>query len=248
MDPVVVAELATGHPVPAEDPVTRHIVIIGGMGPQASLELHRRLIDRAASLGGQDGADYPRISHLSVPVRDLLSPAPGGSALRQIAAALRGIPLDEGTSVVIACNTAHILAGEIEELLGHPVESLIEAAVAQVRRSRASAVGLLASPATIRAGLYSAPLDQLGVRVLMPDPAAEAAVAEIVLAIIANAPAEAAATELRKIVGQLISAGAEQVIMGCTELSLVVPALGGAPVIDPLHLVAEKLLPWPAAG
>lgn len=53
----------------------KHIVILGGMGPQASIELHRRIINRAAALGARDGGDFPAITHLSLPVDDFIADA-----------------------------------------------------------------------------------------------------------------------------------------------------------------------------
>ena len=46
----------------------QRIIIIGGMGPQASLELHRRMIQQALADGAKDGTDFPHIVHLSLPV------------------------------------------------------------------------------------------------------------------------------------------------------------------------------------
>ena len=49
------------------------MIIIGGMGPQASLELHRRMIRQALANGAKDGADFPHIVHLSLPVPDFIA-------------------------------------------------------------------------------------------------------------------------------------------------------------------------------
>ena len=49
------------------------ITIIGGMGPQASLDLHRRLLDRAVLLGARSGDDFPEIRHLSLPIDDFIN-------------------------------------------------------------------------------------------------------------------------------------------------------------------------------
>jgi aspartate/glutamate racemase len=43
------------------------IIIIGGMGPQASIELHNRIITRAAANGARKGSDFPYVVHLSLP-------------------------------------------------------------------------------------------------------------------------------------------------------------------------------------
>jgi aspartate racemase len=53
--------------------MNERILIIGGMGPQASLSLHQRLIQRASDLGAKDGKDFPEIVHLSLPIDDFIS-------------------------------------------------------------------------------------------------------------------------------------------------------------------------------
>lgn len=52
--------------------MSKRIVIIGGMGPQASVELHRRLIAHATMNGAADNHDYPEVVHISLPVRDFI--------------------------------------------------------------------------------------------------------------------------------------------------------------------------------
>jgi aspartate racemase len=51
----------------------KNIIIIGGMGPQASHNLHGRLLTRAANLGARDGDEFPEIIHLSLPIKDFIS-------------------------------------------------------------------------------------------------------------------------------------------------------------------------------
>lgn len=53
----------------------KRIIIIGGMGPQASLELHRRIIQRAVDNGAVNGSDFPHIVHFSLPVDDFIADA-----------------------------------------------------------------------------------------------------------------------------------------------------------------------------
>lgn len=53
--------------------MNKHILIIGDMGPQASICLHERLINRAVNLGATHGEDFPRITHLSLPIDDFIS-------------------------------------------------------------------------------------------------------------------------------------------------------------------------------
>lgn len=53
--------------------MSNKITIIGGMGPQASLELHRRILNRAVALGALNGGDFPEIVHISLPIDDFIS-------------------------------------------------------------------------------------------------------------------------------------------------------------------------------
>lgn len=50
----------------------KNILIIGGMGPQASLTLHRKLIDAAVQHGAKNGDDFPAITHVSIPVPEFI--------------------------------------------------------------------------------------------------------------------------------------------------------------------------------
>ena len=52
----------------------KHILIIGGMGPQASIHAHKRLIETFQNkYPNSDNSDYPRITHLSLNVEDFIS-------------------------------------------------------------------------------------------------------------------------------------------------------------------------------
>ena len=53
--------------------MSKRIIIIGGMGPQASIELHRRLIRRANDMGARSGNEFPEIAHISLPIDDFIA-------------------------------------------------------------------------------------------------------------------------------------------------------------------------------
>lgn len=51
----------------------KNILILGGMGPQASLLLHKKIIEGAIALGARQASDFPAITHLSMPHQDFIS-------------------------------------------------------------------------------------------------------------------------------------------------------------------------------
>ena len=113
----------------------QRIIIIGGMGPQASLELHRRMIQQALADGAKDGADFPHIVHLSLPVPDFIANESRRSeALKIIINELKNIDASMDDVIIIACNTAHLLQPDIEQRLNIRITSMVDAAIDYVSR------------------------------------------------------------------------------------------------------------------
>ena len=93
----------------------QRMIIIGGMGPQASLKLHRRIIRQALANGAKAGTDFPHIVHLLLPVPDFIANESRHSeALEIVINELKNISTSMDDVIIIACNTAHLLQPDIE--------------------------------------------------------------------------------------------------------------------------------------
>ena len=125
---------------------SKHILIIGGMGPQASAFAHRRLVEefQRAHRGGELGnADYPRITHLSINVDDFIAdPTKKLDALNYINECLRDINLESVDFGFIACNTAHLLFDDLQQTTGGRLISMIDTVKKFVARQK---IGLVAT-------------------------------------------------------------------------------------------------------
>ena len=219
----------------------QRIIIIGGMGPQASLELHRRMIQQALADGAKDGTDFPHIVHLSLPVPDFIANESRRSEALEIIASMDDV-------IIIACNTAHLLQPDIEQRLNIRITSMVDAAIDYVSRHYKT-IRLLASPTTIRTGLYDKPLKAAGVTVLTPDKDEEQALEVIIRAVISGQTISQAALDKIPITTQYEQANAVNyinnhpssppVLLGCTELSC---AFAEKPnTIDPMNILLRYL-------
>ena len=227
----------------------QRIIIIGGMGPQASLELHRRMIQQALADGAKDGTDFPHIVHLSLPVPDFIANESRRSeALEIIINELKNIDASMGDVIIIACNTAHLLQPDIEQRLNIRITSMVDAAI-DYASSHYKTIRLLASPTTIRTGLYDKPLKAAGVTVLTPDKDEEKALEVIIRAVISGQTIPRAALDKIPITAQSEQANAVNyinnypssppVLLGCTELSC---AFAKKPnTIDPMNILLRYL-------
>lgn len=211
----------------------KSILIIGGMGPQASLLLHEYIIEAATKLGAKDNQDYPFIVHVSVPVEDFITDtAARPRALRMLQERLRPLRSVAFSDAVIACNTAHLLYHDVANAAGVQPHSLIQLAQDEIMRRGASRVGLLATPTTVASHLYR------GTRSL--DAEGQQQVLQMILSVLAGH--KPLSSRVMSLANELLQGGAEAVVLGCTELSVVGQHIRDARIIDPLKLVAEKIM------
>lgn len=214
---------------------SKHILIIGGMGPQASAFAHRHLVEesRRAHRGGELGnADYPRITHLSINVDDFITdPSRKLDALNYINECLRDINLESVDVGFIACNTAHLLFDDLQQTTGGRLVSMIETVKKFVAGQK---IGLVATPTTLSSGLYG--------EVIVPNEAGVRKIEEIIRQVISGAPAWDLAGGLQIEIEKLKSRGAEKVILGCSELSIVGEFIDLDYIIDPVILTVRAVL------
>jgi aspartate racemase len=219
----------------------RHVLLIGGMGPQASVYAHGLLQQRAAESGAVHNHDFPRVTHLSVNVRDFIDdPTYQEEALDYILSCLKEIDLSSVTTGYIVCNTAHVLYDRIASTLPFPLLSLIDVATEYVDSLSVSSVGLLATPTTHDSQLYASLYSKY--KVVEPDTAAGIRIENIIRDVISGANPQVAAKSLKQEIYALKRRGAQKIILGCTELSLVGSHNTDPDVIDPLEVITGRIL------
>ena len=218
------------------------IVILGGMGPQASLELHRRIITAAAKAGSVNNQDYPEILHASIPIIDFISSGDSTLGLMELFQSLDKLMFQSDDQIVIACNTAHLLIKEIEQRYGVKVSSLINGVVIRVSQDRPSTLGLIASPKTIKSELYTVALAKLGYSLLLPNKSEVQLLEYSIRHIIANNEANKVKKKTEIIVQRMMNQGADKIILGCTELSIIFNDNDKSAFIDPLDEVVKQLI------
>ncbi len=205
----------------------KRIIIIGGMGPQASLELHKRIITRAAANGARNGSDFPHIVHLSLPIDDFIADTTKlAPAFEQIAKTLRQLQITQQDTVVIACNTAHLLQNEVERVLGIKILSMVDLTIEYVARNFRK-IMLFASPTTIKSELYTEPLRASGVIVQEPTTQELNTIEQTIRAVIAMKP-----------VAPLRPSSVPR-LLGCTELSCAFSSATN--IIDPMEILVNNL-------
>lgn len=212
------------------------------MGPQASLYFHKLLIDYFAKHGAKSNSDYPEIIHISIPVPDFINSEDSSGAEQMLDDVLSKISFQESDKVFLTCNTVHKLQDTLEKHIGVKIVSLIDEIEEYFYKNKRDVkkVGLIATPTTISSGLYSSPLNSTGVMVITPDLVEREGTEDIIRSVISNEDPEKYEKLLNISVNNLIKNGAEYVILGCTEVSLVLRNAQNDKIIDPLKIAIEQ--------
>jgi aspartate racemase len=218
------------------------IGVLGGLGPQATMDFEARV--HAASqrlVAGRGNEGYPPMVvyyHRRPPVVT----APDGSPLRPFqidpllleAARRLGAWAD---FLVITSNGVHRWQGEIAAAAGRPVLSMIDVTLDEVARRGWRTVGVLTF---IDPGVYREPLEQRGFRVEVVDAARQARLDDLVPAFSAGRSGPGARAILAGAVDELRGRPVDGVILGCSEFPLLLGSPADAPdLIDPGPLLAE---------
>lgn len=220
--------------------------ILGGMGPEATVDLMRRVI---AGTPAQDDADHIRMlvdSNPRVPSRiEALIDRTGESPVPCLVEMARGLERQGADFLVIPCNTAHHYHAEVAAAVDVPVLNLIEMTARDAGRAcpDLARVGLLASSALMRIRLYEPWFEPLGARVLYPGSGVQQELMELIRAVKAGGctPGQVAACD--RAAQDLQARGAQCLVVACTELSVVAERLNtDLPVCDAADVLARAVI------
>ena len=144
--------------------------------------------------------------------------------------------------MVIACNTAHLLLPELEKQSGRAFVSLIGTTINAARARHIQKVGLMASPTTLKTKLYANALAAEGIDILVPTTKEQQVIERVIRSVIAGKNPKGSTMVLQHIVRHMQLQGAQSVILGCTELSVVFAGVKDPFLLDPLDEVTTELL------
>jgi aspartate racemase len=216
------------------------LVILGGMGPQASVRFQQLILQKSEPHHAGNGDQYPYVVHYSLPVRDFISDAanqPGAAAaLGQLADPINRL---HPSCITLACNTAHLLVPQVPYLQGRPFLSMISVVADHVKACGLRRIGLVATPATLESKLYETALAARGITTIRPNAAQTATLEQAIREVIAGRQTTQTKGKLQRIAESLETRGAQAILLGCTELPL---AFAGTrlpiPALDCLDLYA----------
>jgi aspartate racemase len=211
------------------------IGLLGGMSWESTIPYYRLINQRVKErLGGLHSA---KVILYSVDFHDIERLQHAGdwdAAGLMLARAARALEQAGADFIVLCTNTMHKLAPAIERAITIPLLHIADPTARQIRNDGHTRVGLLGTLFTMEQSFYSERLEQQGLEVITPCPDDGAAVHRIIyeeLCLGQVLPESRAVYQ--KVMTRLTEQGAQAIILGCTEISLLVgPADASIPLYD----------------
>jgi aspartate racemase len=222
----------------------KRIGLLGGMSWESTAEYYRFVNEAVRDrLGGLHSADCLLRSVDFAGVEELQRTARWDEAGDLLAGEARALVAAGAELVVLCTNTMHKVADEITAAIDVPFVHIADTTAAAVRDAGASTVGLLATAYTMEHNFYVGRLrDVHGLDVVVPGPDDRRIVHGVIYdELCVGVVRDESRREYRRIMRDLADRGAEAILLGCTEIDLLVgPNDAPVPVFDTTRLHAEK--------
>jgi aspartate racemase len=226
--------------------VTESVIgILGGMGPEATVELYRRIVHYTDAKTDQDHLRAIIDSNPKIPDRNAHILYGGEDPTQQLCETARNLERAGADFIVIPCNAAHMYLQRLRDSVGIPILSIVDEAVRSLVEGwpQVRSVGLMTSTAVRQTRLYADPLEKRGIRTLLPGASDQQLLLDSFFAVKAGDKSPELKARLRRVGEDLISMGAEALIFACTELSVVLgPEDFDVPVVDALEALARAAI------
>lgn len=223
------------------------IGIIGGMGPEATAIIFQKLIKATGASKDQDHFRIVIDSNPKIPDRTAAILGKGPSPVKAIVSAGKNLEKIGADIALIPCNTSHYFFDQIQAGLKIPLVNMIKELGIFLNNSypQLKRVGLLATTGTVKTRLYEKYID--GIQLIYPNDNSQEDL--VMTAIYGDHGIKSGNTGQRprqlliQAANELIAAGANLVIAGCTEISLALRQEDiEKPLIDPMDIVAKAVI------
>lgn len=219
--------------------------ILGGMGPEATVDLMQRIIRLTPA---DDDIDHIRCivdNNPKVPSRiKAIIDGCGEDPAPAMADMARRLEIWGADFLAIPCNTAHYYWDAVQAAVGIPVINLIDVVADAVteRRQQCKKAGVLASTAVLMTGLYEKRFRKDGIDVVYPEANDQKALLNVIKAVKAGDRSSGVADRFKAICQGVQAQGVDALVIACTELSIIFPGNMECEIVDAADVLAACIV------
>ncbi|MEZ4668507.1 MAG: aspartate/glutamate racemase family protein [Anaerolineae bacterium] len=224
------------------------IGLLGGMSWESSVEYYRIINEEVKRrLGGLHSAQCLLWSFDFAEIEALQMAGDWDSAARRMVEAAQSLERGGAQAIVICTNTMHKLAPQVQAAIAIPILHIADATARKIKLDGQQTIGLLGTRFTMEQDFYKGRLvDQFGLNVLTPDAAGRTKVHDVIYdELCLGDIRDTSRRDYLHIMDDLAAQGAQGIILGCTEITLLVkPEHTTIPLYDTTTLHALAAVDW----
>lgn len=213
--------------------------IIGGVGPLATMFIGEMIVRHTEAEKDQEHIEVIITNNPNIPDRTAFIVGESDeNPVPVIVSDAQRLQKAGADVLIIPCNTAHSFYEDIQRSTELPVINMIQETALRVKERKAKRVGILGTTGTISTGIYQSACEALHIVPVIPNDDIQAVVMSLIYDDIkAGHPANP--KKWHMIQQAMEEAGCDELILGCTELSIVRQELKLTNCIDSLLVLAE---------
>jgi len=216
--------------------------ILGGMGPEATVDFLAKVIARTPARRDQDHLRIIIDDNPKIPDRTETIQSGDDSLFPVLLETARNLEKAGVDFIAIPCNTVHYYYKDLTKEINTPILNMIQEVAEAITASlpNCKSLGLLATTGTVTSNLYQKWFQNSGIDVIVPDTQSQAKIMEAILAIKAGQRKGKARKYIIEAANLLIDRGVQALALGCTDIPLVIKESDfPVPVFDSNEILAE---------
>ncbi len=201
------------------------IGIIGGMGPLATIDLYKKIVDNTKAEKDQDHIHVIIDSYPQIEDRTAYILHGGKNPAEKLIESARRLEKAGADALIMPCNTAHYFADIIENKVDIPLISIIKSTVNAIKEKYPNVknIGLIATEGTIKSEVYHKELKANGYNMVEVSEDTENNIMDSIYKGVKAGKTEEYVDIFQKCVDEIVNNGAELLIAGCTEIPILIP-------------------------
>lgn len=220
------------------------IGILGGIGPSASANMYVRIINyMQQNYDAWDDADFPKVMVYSTALSGFDENGIENPSLvaADLVRAVKKLEAMGSDLIVVACNTVHHFDKQMDAALAIPLIHMIGEACNEVKDQGIKKVGIVSSQSTRDLKLYSDRLKAINIAPIVTTDDEQEVVNSVIQAVMAGKQDNSSKIQLNNVFERMQAAGAEAILLGCTEIPLAISQQDSTVnLIDANHVIVKQ--------
>jgi len=216
--------------------------ILGGMGPEATVELMRRIVEKTPAKVDSDHIRCIVDQNAKVPSRPLSIQGKISSAAPALIDMGKRLQSYGADILCMPCNTAHFYLPDIQKEVSIPFIDMLTCTAKHIQHAypNEKRVGIASTTNTKDTGLYEERFSTLGIETVYPEPITQEKILNAIAAVKAGNISQEIRDEMKNIVTDMREQGIYVVVIACTELSVICPNDKG--IVDALDCLVNEII------